>query len=134
MICCFLGCSLIRLEFNHEQAGYYPELDAVELYGVTAKDKGEMSFLLTVLWSAAISWFLTFCCCLCICLLAVVVDHVNRALGFQTERTVKLLKQLSLTDYSPSEEASGEFGYFGLLPVSGWSAVICMFETELYIK
>ena len=42
---------------------------------------------------------------------------MDRALGFLTEHTVKLLKQLSLTEYAPSEEALGEFGYFGLLPV-----------------
>ncbi|XP_062518126.1 F-box/LRR-repeat protein 4-like isoform X2 [Corticium candelabrum] len=76
---------LIRLEFNHEDAGYYPELDAVELYGDRVKAKGK-------------------------------VGVVDRALGFLTEHTVKLLKQLSLTEYAPSEEALGEFGYFGLLP------------------
>eukprot|EP00118_Oscarella_pearsei_P023431 m.280301 g.280301 ORF g.280301 m.280301 type:complete len:96 (+) comp40634_c0_seq25:1681-1968(+) len=29
---------------------------------------------------------------------------------------MKLLKQLSLTEHTPSEEAYGDFGYFGLLP------------------
>ncbi|XP_065839547.1 F-box/LRR-repeat protein 4-like [Oscarella lobularis] len=54
----------------------------------------------------------------------------NRALGFQMERTVKLLKQLSLTEYTPSEEWSGDFGYFGMLPDEVIQIIISYLDTR----
>ena len=80
---------MIRLEFNQSHLEYYTELDAVYLWGNTEQDNEEG------------------------------FRDTNKNLLLDPRRTIKLLKQLSLTEAAAEKtHKAGPNGYFDMLPVS----------------
>lgn len=109
--------SVIRLEFNQSHLDYYTELDAVYLWGMTEENSEGYS------------------------------PDTSESLHLDTKRTIKLLKELSLTESGTEKPfEAGPNGYFDMLPVSlhSFSAVIlkklgvtadfiCLFIIYLFI-